>query len=42
MYHDYIHQGKTLDEWQKLLNGQFSLGELYRMAQENVDFFALA
>ena len=41
MYKDVIHQGKMLSEWQKELKGQYSLGELYRMASESCDFFKL-
>ena len=41
MYKDVSHQGKMLPEWQKELKGQYSLGELYRMASESCDFFKL-
>ena len=41
MYKDVIHQGKMLSEWQKELKGQYSLGELYRMASDGYDFFKL-
>lgn len=41
MYKDICYQGKMLPEWQKELNGQYSLGELYRMASESCDFFKL-
>ena len=41
MYKDVSYQGKMLSEWQKELNGQYSLGELYRMASESCDFFKL-
>ena len=41
MYKDVSHQGKMLPEWQKELNFQYSLGELYRMASDRYDFFKL-
>ena len=41
MYKDVNYQGKMLSEWQKELNFQYSLGELYRMASESCDFFKL-
>ena len=41
MYKDVSYQGKMLSEWQKELNFQYSLGELYRMVSEGCDFFKL-
>lgn len=41
MYKDVSYQGKMLSEWQKELHGQYSLGELYRMASDRRDFFKL-
>lgn len=38
MYKNYMHQWKTLAEWQKDFKNEFSLGELYRMAKEGADF----
>ena len=38
MYGDYMHCGKSLYDWQKDLNNEFSLGELYRLATEGCDF----
>ena len=33
-----MHCGKSLYDWQKDLNNEFSLGELYRLAIEGRDF----
>ena len=38
MYDKIKYQGKTLNEWCKILHNEFSIGELYRLSQENVDF----
>lgn len=38
MYREFTYQSKTLEEWQKELRFQFSLGELYQMAKKKEDF----
>lgn len=42
MYENVKHQGMTLSEWQKELNYAFTLGELYRMYLDGVDFNKLS
>ena len=37
MYDEVYHQGKSLKEWSKELNGEFTCGELYRMAKDGED-----
>lgn len=41
IYEDFYHQGKSLTEWQKDFKGEYSLGELYRMAKDGTDFSKL-
>ena len=38
MYSNVKYLGKTLAEWQKILHNVFSIGELYRMSKQNIDF----
>jgi len=42
MYSNFVYQGKKLAEWQKELRYQFTLGELYRMAQQGEDLSSYA
>lgn len=37
MYENVMFHGKMLTEWQKELNYEFSLGELYRMTKDGCD-----
>ena len=41
MYDKVTYMGKTLKEWRDMLFNEFSLGELYSMMQEGIDFNAL-
>lgn len=41
MYGAVIYKGKRLADWQRDLQFMFSLGELYRMMKDNVDFTKL-
>jgi hypothetical protein len=41
MYDNVKYLGCSLKEWQEKLHNTYSLGELYRMMQEHVDFNAL-
>lgn len=38
MYEDYYYKGVSLKEWAEKFNYQLSLGELYRMAKDGIDF----
>ena len=41
MYGAVIYKGKRLADWQRDLRFMFSLGELYRMMKDGVDFTKL-
>ena len=41
MYENVKYLGKTLKEWQEELYNEYSLGELYRMMKDKVDFNTL-
>lgn len=41
MYENVVYMGKTLKEWCKLLANEYTLGELYRMSKENIDFSSM-
>ena len=38
MYENYKHQGHKLSEWAEAFHNLFSLGELYRMAKDGMNF----
>lgn len=38
MYENVVYMGKTLKEWCKLLANEYTLGELYCMSKDNVNF----
>lgn len=37
VYSNVMYKGKLLKDWQKACKNRYSLGELYRMAQDAVD-----
>lgn len=39
---DVFHLGKTLEEWKKIFNDQYSYSELYRMVTEGANFKKMA
>ena len=39
MYDKVIYLGKTLKDWCVILHNAFSIGELYRLSSQNVDFY---
>ena len=41
MYKQVRVQGKKLSEWAEMLHCQYSLGELYRMAEDGIQLDAL-
>ena len=41
MYENVKYQGKTLREWCEALHNKFTIGELYRMSKDKVDFTKL-
>ena len=38
MYKNIVYMGKTLEEWQQVFFNEYTLGELYRMMQDGVNF----
>lgn len=42
MYENFMFQGKSLSQWQKEMNYEFSLGELYRMVKDGCDIGLLS
>lgn len=38
MYENVVYMGKTLKEWCELLANEYTLGELYRMSRDNINF----
>ncbi len=42
MYANVIHQGITIAEWCKILHGEFSQYELYRMISEGANLRSIA
>ena len=38
MYENVVYMGKTLKEWCELLAYEYTLGELYSMSRDNVNF----
>ena len=41
MYDNIKYMGMTLPQWEKALHNLYSLGELYKMMQDKVDFITL-
>ena len=41
MYDKIRYMGKTLKEWREIMYNKYSLGELYRMSLDKVDFSKL-
>jgi len=42
MYENVVYMGKTLKEWRELLAYEYTLGELYCMSKENIDFSSMS